>query len=52
MSFYDIIERKNAFSGYKNRKFKKSKICHFPKGLVHGFAVKIGHFSIFCVKVI
>ena len=23
--FYDILERKNAFLGYKNRKFKKSK---------------------------
>ena len=23
--FYDILERKNAFLGYKNQKFKKSK---------------------------
>ena len=23
--FYDILERKNAFLGYKNKKFKKSK---------------------------
>ena len=23
--FYDILERKNAFLGYKNDKFKKSK---------------------------
>ena len=23
--FYDIPERKNAFLGYKNKKFKKSK---------------------------
>ena len=23
--FYDILERKNAFPGYKNKKFKKSK---------------------------
>ena len=23
--FYDILERKNAFVGYKNKKFKKSK---------------------------
>ena len=23
--FYDILERKNAFKGYKNMKFKKSK---------------------------
>ena len=23
--FYDILERKNGFLGYKNKKFKKSK---------------------------
>ena len=23
--FYEILERKNAFLGYKNKKFKKSK---------------------------
>ena len=23
--FYDILEEKNAFLGYKNKKFKKSK---------------------------
>ena len=23
--FYDILKRKNAFRGYKNKKFKKSK---------------------------
>ena len=23
--FYDILERKNAFLGYKSKKFKKSK---------------------------
>ena len=27
--FYDILERKNAFLGYKNNKFKKSKNWHF-----------------------
>ena len=27
--FYDILERKNAFLGYKKQKFKKSKNCHF-----------------------
>ena len=31
--FYDILERKNAFLGYKNKKFKKSKNCHFCKGV-------------------
>ena len=29
--FYDILERKNAFLGYKNKKSKKSKNWHFPK---------------------
>ena len=27
--FYDILERKNAFLGYKNKKFKRSKNGHF-----------------------
>ena len=27
--FYDILERKIAFLGYKNKKFKKSKIWRF-----------------------
>ena len=26
--FYDILERKNAFLGYKNKKFKTSKNSH------------------------
>ena len=39
--FYDILERKNAFLGYKNKKFKKSKNCIFPKGLTHGFGRKM-----------
>ena len=29
--FYDILERKNAFLDYQNKKFKKSKKCHFSK---------------------
>ena len=29
--FYDILERKNAFQDYKNKKFKKSKNGHFSK---------------------
>ena len=29
--FYDILEQKNAFLGYKNKKFKKSKNSHFSK---------------------
>ena len=31
--FYDILERKNAFLRYKNKKFKKSKNWHFSKGV-------------------
>ena len=45
--FYDILERKNAFLGYKNKKFKKSKNWHFSKGVNPWFCSKIGHFSIF-----
>ena len=38
--FYDILERKNAFLGYKNSMFKKWKIEIFAKGLTHGFGPK------------
>ena len=27
--FYDMVERKKPFQGYKNKKFKKSKNCNF-----------------------
>ena len=30
--FYDILERKNAFLGYKNKKFKQSKKLTFFQG--------------------
>ena len=33
--FHDILERKNAFLGYKKKKSKQSKIDIFPKGLTH-----------------
>ena len=39
--FYDIPERKNAFLGQKNKKFKKSKIDIFLKGLTHGFGPRM-----------
>ena len=42
--FYDIIEQKNAFLGYKNNKFKKFKNCHFSKGVNPWFWCKNGHF--------
>ena len=38
--FYDILERKNSFLRYKNKKSKKPKIGIFPKGLTHGFGPK------------
>ena len=43
--FYDILERKNAFLGYKNKKFKKSKNWHFSKRVNPWFWSKNGHFS-------
>ena len=45
--FYDILERKNAFLGYKNKKFNKSKNWHFSKGVNPWFWSKNGHFSNF-----
>ena len=43
--FYDILERKNVFLGYKNKKFKKAKKwTFFPKGLTHGFGQKMAIF--------
>ena len=45
--FYDILKRKNAFLGYKIKKFKKSKNCHFSKGVNPWFWSKNGHFSNF-----
>ena len=39
--FYDILEQKKAFLGYKKNKFKQSKNWHFPKGLTRGFASKM-----------
>ena len=43
--FDDILERKNAFLGNKNKKLKQSKIDIFPKGLTHGFVLKLVIFS-------
>ena len=42
--FYDILERKNAFLCYKN---KKSKNLHFSKVVNPWFWSKNGHFSKF-----
>ena len=43
--FYDILEQKRAFLGYKNKKFKNSKNWHFSKGVNPWFWKKNGHFS-------
>ena len=48
--FYDILERKSAFLGYKNKKFKSRKIDIFPKGLTHGFGPKMAIFQPFLLK--
>ena len=45
--FYDILERKNAFLGYKNNEFKKSKNWNFSEGVNPWFWCKNGHFSNF-----
>ena len=45
--FYDILKRKNAFLGYKNKKFKKSKNWNFSEGLNPWFGSKMAIFSTF-----
>ena len=47
--FYDILELKNAFLGYKNKKFKKSINWHFSKGVNRWFWFKNCHFFNFFV---
>ena len=45
--FYDILKQKNSFLGYKNKEIKKSKNCHFSKGVNPWFWSRNGHFSKF-----
>ena len=46
--FYDILERKDAFLGFKNKKVQKiQKIAIFLKGLTLGFAAKMAIFLTF-----
>ena len=45
--FYDILERKKAFLGYKNKNIKKSKNCHFFKGINPWFCSKMAIFPTF-----
>ena len=42
--FYDILERRNAFLGYKNNKIKRSKNWHFFKWVNPWFWSKKGHY--------
>ena len=49
--FYDILEQKNnAFLGYRNKKFTKSKHWHFSKGVNPWFWSKNGHCSNFVFR--
>ena len=43
--FYDILERKNLFLRFKNKKSKQAKNWHFPKGVNQRFWSKKNHFS-------
>ena len=45
--FYDILERKSTFLGFKNMMSKKSKNWHFCKLVNQWFWSKNGHFSTF-----
>ena len=47
---YDILKRKNAFLGYKDKKFKKSKNCYFCKGVNPWFWSKNHYFSMVLVQ--
>ena len=46
-AFYDILERKNAFLGYRNKNFKRSKHWHFSKGVNPRFGPKMAIFQTF-----
>ena len=45
--FYDILDWRKAFLGYKNKKFEKWKNWHFSKGVNPWFWSKNNHFFIF-----
>ena len=45
--FYDILEQKNNFLGYKKRKLKQSNNGHFCKGVSPWFWSKSGDFCNF-----
>ena len=45
--FYDILERKKTFLGYKKKSLKSRKIDIFPKEITHGFRPKMTIFPTF-----
>ena len=45
--YYHILERKNAFLDFKNKKFKPSKNWDFSQGAVHGFGQNWLDFDLF-----
>ena len=45
--FYDILERKKSFLGYKNKKCKTSKNSHFSKGVNPCFGPTMAIFPTF-----
>ena len=47
--FQDILERKNVFLGYKNKKFQKSKNIGFSKVVNPCFWSKNGYYPIICL---
>ena len=47
--FSNNLERKNAFLGYKNKKFKQFKNWHFSKVVNRWFWSQNGHFSNFFI---
>ena len=42
--FYDILERRNAFLDYKDKKLKNAKNWDFSKGVSPWFWTKLGNF--------
>ena len=49
---YDILERKNAFLGYKKKRFKQLKNCHFSKRVNPWFWKKMAIFPTYFFQAI
>ena len=47
MYFIIFYYENKPFLGYRNKRFKKSKKCVFPKGLTYGFGPKMAIFHPF-----